>query len=831
MKTIDFSLDAVKNGGKITAFNYSHSLNELVGSWNASAAGGTFKAGETINFDGVIKDGIITSAYKDSDGLWHIEGKDAGVKLMKSTPDVSELPEGSAKTVIQYLADFCNITLSMQDNGLKGFNVRSVISGSTCVEAILELAMFSGFIAYIDSRGRLVVKPPSKNTPTFEDVIDDSGSNIDLDGYATQVLVTLNRRKWADTQEQDDDTGETIYIGETPSRTPERVTKSGTFSNGSYSITTLEPFGVMVKSETSITENGINISTVEEHDYDYKSKVIWREDQEYVLFAFIETGYNLTRTAEGQYNGVLEYSVGDNTHVTAINPIFSEVTTETMTRSMSASDAVIGVPDDWQGDIKLVGSETITRSTVRTGDVTPDENMPPYAPPFDSQIIRSYTREDRGKALLCNETETTYEARQVGSIAPVRIDGNNIPHFLRNSNLAIQTHSTPEWVQVKTSRTYFEQYDNEGQCIFSTRSEYSDDGADWLLSNGFSDTGDNDLNAYEAAYAAFSQQSKGLSVSLDSSNISSAWQFLELQGRMKSKVTSSDIQAALGNISDWYDNGQYVRQSVCPHYNSYTKACNVYLLDESDSPSPVCSRSKGTRFWMWCPRALVALDLAREQDTSQVEVPVIGSASITTPITHAVPLDDISAGNSDSSSTLSPGDTISGSTSGSSSKNPSVGYQRDIYIDELLDNDTAQNIADTIAGNILTIKGIKGFRKTITVPYNADFQPDGVILEVSHDWENLTTSVTYKDEGDIPECLISQSVASIAAFVSARDTARLNVPKYGVVLDVSSGYASVRVGSSTVSCTTKLTNLAQDDIVLVAFPAGNKVRGQVIARL
>ncbi len=799
MKTIDFSLDSAKNGGNITDFHYSHGLNELVGSWSASVAGGTFKAGASISFDGVMTNGIITKAYKDSEGLWHIEGKDAGVKLMKSTPDISDFPEGNAKTVIQYLANFCDVTLRMQTNGLTGFNVRSIVSGSTCAEAILELAMFSGLIAYISSNGRLVVEAPSKNTPTFEDVLDDSGSDIDLDGYATQVLVTLNRRKWADAQEQGNtDSGETIYIGETPSRQPNRVSKSGTFSNGSYSITTLEPFGVISKSETSITDNGVTITTVEEHDYDYKSKVIWREDQEYVLFAFIETGYTLTRTAKGQYNGTIQYSIGDDTHVTAVNPTFSETTTETMTRSLSASDAVIGVPDDWQGDIKLVGSETVTRSTVRTGDISPSDNMPPYAPPFDSQISRSYSPDDRGRALLCNESELSYEARQIGSIAPVRLNGENIPHFLQGSNLAIQTHSTPEWVQVKTSRTYFEQYDNEGQCILSTRSEYSDDGADWLLQNGLSDTGDNDLNAYEAAYAAFSQNSKGLSVSLGSSSISSAWQFLELQGRTKSKVTGSDIQTALGNISEWYDNGRYVRQSVCPHYNSYTKACNVYLLDDDTSPSTACHRSKGTLFWYWCPRALDALELARQMDIPQVEAPIIGSASIRI----------------------------------SSNKNPAVGYQRDIYVDEKIEDTQAQEIADTIANNILTIKGSKGFRKTVNIPYNPDFQPDGVILDVSHDWGTLTTSVTYKDSGDIPDCLISQSVASIAAFVSARDTARLNVPKYGVIAEApENGNVSVQIGNSTVSCTTKLTNLAQNDIVLVSFPAGNKLRGQVIARL
>ena len=791
MKTLDFSLNSQKNGGKITALTYSHSLNELVGSWSASVAGGTFKAGNSISFSGVMTSGIITRAYKDSEGLWLIEGKDAGIKLMKSTPDISDLPSGSAKAVIQYLAQFCGISLSMSPNGLSGFNVRSIISGSTCAEAVLELAMVSGLIAYVNNNGVLVIATPSRNNPHFSDIINDSGSDIDLDGYATQVIVTLNRRKWPDNSQSDDDNdSETVYTGTTPSTSPERVTRSGTFSNGSYSITTLEPFGVVARSQTSITDNGITISTVEEHTYDYRSKIIWRDNQEYVLFAFIEKGYTLTRSAQGQFNGSIEYNNASGIHVVDINPSFSETTTETMTRTMSASDAVIGVPEDWQGDIKLVASDTITRSSSRTGFIPPAENMPPYAPPFDSQVTRTYIRENGGRGLLCNETEATYEARQIGSIAPVTLNGQNIPHFIQGTNLAIQTHSTPQWVLIKNYRTYYEQYDNDGQCILSTSSEYSDDGSQWLLEGNNSN-----IDAYQAAYSAFSQNSKGLKVSIGSSVLSSEWHFLELQGRMRSKVTSSDIETAIGNISEWYDNGQYVRQSVCPHYNIYTKSCNVYMLDNSSSQG--CNRSKGTRQWLWCTRALAALALAKEQDTSQVDVPVIGVAS----------------------------------SGASSVKNPPAGYQRDIYVDELITDEQAQSIADTIASNILTVKGIKGLRKTVTVPYSSNFQPNGTILEVSHNWENLQTSITYREQGDIPECLISQSVAGIAAFVSARENSRLNVPKYGVVLEVSGGYISVKVGNSTVSCTTKLNNLAQNDIVLVAFPAGNKLRGQVIARL
>ena len=195
MKTITFNLDAKVNGGEVTAFNYSRSLNELIGTWSAEVAGGTFKAGNSISFSGVLTNGIITNAYKDSTGLWHLEGKDAGYKLMKSIPDISDLPTGNAKVVIQYLANFCGIMLSMSGTGLSGFNVRSVISGSTCAEAILELAMLSGFIAYIDNSGELVITLSSTKTPTYTDVINDSGSDIDLDGYATQVLVSLTSRQ------------------------------------------------------------------------------------------------------------------------------------------------------------------------------------------------------------------------------------------------------------------------------------------------------------------------------------------------------------------------------------------------------------------------------------------------------------------------------------------------------------------------------------------------------------------------------------------------------------------------------------------------------------
>lgn len=645
MLTLDYNLPSSKNGGKITGFNYSRSLNELISSWSAEVAGGTFRAGASINFWNVLTDGIITSCYKDASGLWHIEGRDAGVKLMKSTPEVSELPTGNAKTVITYLANFCGISLVMSSNGLTGFNVRSVVTGSTCAEAILELAMLSGCVAFIDKQGRLNVSSPrSKNTTLqFENVIDDSGSSVDFDGYATQVLVQVNRRNSHEEipdDEAPDEEEQEYYSGTTPSLTPTRETNSGIFTNGSYSLTTLSPFGVTERSTSTITENGVTITTTEAHDYEYKSKIIWRDNQEYVLFAFCEKGYTLTRKAEGTYST----SSGESLR-------FKETTTETLTRTLSVRNAEIGIPEDWEDEIDFVSSETLTRSTVREGGKTPSENMPSYSPPFDSQITRKFTRENHGRGILCTETEKSYEARQVGSISPVKQDGQVIPHFLTGGNLAIQTHASPEWVEVNHYRTTYEQYDEDGNCVISTRSEYSDDGSKWLIAHALTDTGDDNLNDYEKAYAKFTQNSQGLEVSFNSSGINTFWQFLELPGRTKSTTPPDEEESAnLGTLSEWYDNGEYVPSYICPHYNSTTKLCNVYSLVNMILSSPKsCPRRKGID-WKSCPRALEALRLARDQETSPIEPVIIGSAS----------------------------------TKNLTSKTPAVGYQKEIYIDDVL---------------------------------------------------------------------------------------------------------------------------------------------------
>lgn len=462
-----------------------------------------------------------------------------------------------------------------------------------------------------------------------------------------------------------------------------------------------------------------------------------------------------------------------------------------MQRSFSGKSN-LGVPDDWTDEIDFVSSESIQRSTVREGSAVPDDNMPAYAPPFDSQITRTFTRSNFGKSMFCNEVELSYEARQVGFIAPIKVEGKLVPHFLQGSNLAIQTHSTPQWVLVNRYTDYYEQYNDDGDCIISTKSEYNDDGSKWMSEHSMNSTGDDNLDALQEAYAKFSQLSNGLEVNIAQSNFSAnQWQFIELQGRTKSYTQQTTV---LDNVSEWYDNGQYIYFERCPHYKN--SSCTVFALDENENPSIACFRKKGTLFWTHCPRAEAALNLARQNDNALINSIIIGTAS----------------------------------ASGLHKK--FVGYQRDVYIDEVISDSNAQNIANTIAENILAIKGKKGIRKSVTIPYDPSYMPNGWIVEVAHDWENLTTTVTYLEEtNNLPDFLISQSVASIASFVAARENSRNNASRYGKVTAVSGNTYTVNVAGSLTKCTTKLRNIRADDVVLVDFPAGNKLNGVIINRL
>ncbi len=797
MQTITYNLNQNLNGGKITSFNYSRSLNEIGGTWDAEVAGGNFLAGSNITISGVLTGGVISNAYKDNQGLWHIEGYDAGIKLMRTTPAASLLPTGNARSVISYLAKFCRITLQMSENGLSGFNVRSAVTGTTCAEAILELAMLSGLIAYINNDGKLCVTTPSSVPPSFSTIIDDSGSSIDLDGYATQVTVVINRRKES---KENTNSGKTKYSGRTPASSPHEENTSGSFNftdsegisvSGSYDITKLEPFGVVKSATHTVTRDGITVTNEEEHDYRYHSKKIWRGDQEYVLFAFCEEGYTHTKIIEGDYRR----ADSSTTHL-------KEITTEKLERDFSMGN-MPWFPSDWTNQLWYVSKETKTRSTVREGGETPLSNMPSYSPPFDSKITREFSRHELGNSVVCVETEISYESRQVGNIAPVIQDG--IPKIFQQSNsyLAIPTHSTPEWVKIEKYKTYYERYDNDGACEVSAQSEFNDNGSKWLVQNlpekkANATELEQKIAQYQEDYSKFSQISSGLQVSTNGGGIAQDnWKFIELAGRTRTYKENENNNPSSATMADWYNNGTYVQSKTCPHLESSDKKCSIYGISAvGDFDGDACPYKKFG--WRNCVRAIAALEQARrEYDTPLLDTPVISVKS-----------------------------------KGASSTTPAAGYQREIYVDDIISESDAQKIADNIANNILKVKGTKGIRKSVVIPYDPSLMPNGNIISVEHNWANLQTTINYLTSGTIPNFMIPSSVAGIASIISDRDAGRRTKPMSGTVTTINDDKSViVQIGGMSYTCDTKLVNLGTGDAVLVSFTSGNSLRGQIIERL
>ena len=821
-RTIDYNLPSGMGGGKLTNFTYSRSLGELIGTWSAEVAGGAFKAGQTFSVSDesgpVMTNGLIEHVWTDPDGITHLTGKDAGVRLMRTTPPARLLATGGASDVINDLASHCGMPCSVS-GGLTGFNVRSAVSGSTCAEAILELAMLSGLVAYIDNNGVLQVRSPNLNAPDFNLILDDSGSELDLDGYASQVTVSVTRRKKTE-KEESGGGGGTYWRGSMPGSYTEEEWINDSFSytdadkksvSGSYNIKVYQPIGALKEARTVITMDGVTVTTQEEHSYDIRSQVVTRGDQKFRLFAWAELGYTITKTTEGSY----EDAEG------AIVPFWEE-TVENMVREFDIFNA-IWIDDEWKNynpSLNMVAKETIERTTKRNDTAsedskTPGEKMPPYTPKFDMKVARDFKRMDFGKGLLISEIETRYEARQMGKIDGVsKVDANGALKritILDDSRLlSIPSHTTPVWLPIVTYRTTYERYKEDGTCEVSAKTEWCDEGSRWMLTNQ-AKTGDAEIDQTQANYAKFTQKASGLSVSLDGGNAGTVWQFMELPGPVRYTVESDGYGLS---SESWYYNGGYVPSKICPHFESSRRNCGISGISAiGDFNGETCPyRGRG---WRNCIRAEAALEQARgERDRPLLEPPVIGVAVVSGGV--------ISAGGLEKMNTR-----------------PTAGYQREFYAegdgdDDIIDEGNAKTIAETAARNILKVKRIKGIRRTVVVPYDPTIQPDGMIVSVSHDWFNMQTTVSYlsQDPNDVvPDFAIPASASGISDGAFGRNSSRQTRGMSGTVKSIEGGTVNVEINAMTYPCTTKLVNIGVGDSVLVSFSSGNSVHGHIVERM
>jgi hypothetical protein len=781
---IDFNLQQTVNGGKLLSFSYNRSLNSLVGSWNAEVYGGAFTSGGAFSLPGMTG-GYITFAQEDDLGRWRLTGNDAGLALMRSTPPTQALSDGDAGDVIRDLAEYCGVSVTV-GNGLTGFNVKSAVTGTTCAEAILELCMLSGYIAYIDNSGSLICTSATGSTPTLSTIFSD-GTQLDLENYATHVTTIVTRRK--QTLKEESGGIKTYYKGSTPNDSTKNTTSSGSFNytdadgenvSGSWSLTIIDPLGVVRESERTIKKGDIEVTYEEAHTYDTESKTVWRGDQEFRLFAYSETGYTTTKTTDGSYEG----KNGPTS--------FKEVVTETMSRTFDVFDAPFVEPD-WDGDLNAVSEEKYSRVTVRTGGVELQAGMLPYAPEYDVKRTRKYSRVNFGRGVLCFETDLKYEKRNVGVLSGV--EKNQVPIEVKGSRLALETLRVPKWVLIKSFRTMYEQYKDNGEVEVSSRTEWSDNGSAWLIANKFAESGGEETDAYQESYAKFSDASEPMEISVGSgANLStSIWQYLELPGRQKYYTEAEDSTPI--DSESWYQNGGYVPSKICPHYTPQGYKCEISDIDAIGGFSGEKCPYRG-RGWQSCVRARAALEEARQnEDRPLIEPPVIGMASI--------------------------------------ASTPPCSYQREFYIDDIISESQAQSIANTVASNILSVKGSKGLRRTVVIPLDISIQPNGTIATVSHDWKGMNTTLSLRITGTVPSFAIPSSAAGVADGIADRNAGRNTRPRVGTVtsIDDTTGDVYVTVGSATYICTTRLVNIGVGDSVLMTMVAGNTMRGHITDRI
>ncbi len=282
---------------------YRKEQRALIGTWSVRALlSAEPEIGNTWDIDGIMEGGLVTSATKQGtaqDGriLWDVAGYDAGFKLMKSCPLSHELKSSDIPGLIQEIAAYCGIPVDVTVGNRIDIPAKSLVSSQNCAQAILDLALYAGAVAYIDKDGVLNVRPPvacssfpdgGLSTETVE------AKDLDLDGYASGVVVTLGRRGIATEgdDEEDDDEDESGWSGTTPSGqlTEEWESGSAAIPGGvlTWSYRILMPIGAISRYEATIfvPNSGITKTIIAEYEYDARTSVVISNSQEQRLWVW-----------------------------------------------------------------------------------------------------------------------------------------------------------------------------------------------------------------------------------------------------------------------------------------------------------------------------------------------------------------------------------------------------------------------------------------------------------------------------------------------------------------------------------------------------------------
>jgi len=440
---------------------------------------------------------------------------------------------------------------------------------------------------------------------------------------------------------------------------------------------------------------------------------------------------------------------------------------------------------------KQISKETIKTITSKNGE----DGRPEY----DVLIIRTWDRDWGGRrSCLMVENEYRWERREIGQYhSMLKADGT--PEWGNfGKPLILKAYNVADWVQIHKTRTVVETYGANGECTMRVTKEIDDDGNEDILNRGISTPYDDSLLP-SVNRAKFSAKAPRVNVEAmpGGTSLDGSVQTLELPGRRKvysNPGTGPDVGA-----ENWYIGGNYGPGSVCPHYDYNGESCKIHgiPITSGDWPGNECP-TKGYAFRA-CVRAVAAVERAAAQNERKGLMPPVLASEGTDPIWA----------------------------------------EKQVFVDAVMDDATAQGVASDIAANLVSSRmSGRGMVHTVTVPLDADIEPNGCVLGVTHNLKALTTTVSYLTGDTVPPYLLTKSAGTLAGSVFGRESAGKSRTVEGRVVAIDPALndpgqkriITVMVAGKVLKCSTKLMSVAVGDGVQVRVPAGNTEYG-VIERL
>ncbi len=819
------------------SFRHRRDQRALVGTWAARVLlpeGAEPKIGEEWTVPGIMVGGILTQATKEGQedsasnrNLWSLAGYDGGFRLMQSPPLPHQLSSTSLGGVIQEIARSCGVEVEITLSGNLPIDARYLVSGQTAANAILDLALLGGAVAFVVPEGKegapfIRVAPPRSclSLPLNGLALErGDAKNLDLDGFASGVVVVLGRRgKTSPATKGNDEDGDggSWYSAKTPLGMLHRISRSGSTAlpGGSsllWSYTLLDPIGVVAEYRAVLNMPGAGISKViaATYDYDVRTAVVRAGDQEQRLWR-----YGLLRA--------------ESVESTSVNVVYYDAAvgapaTERVERTMS-----FRLKREYDADLAHVFREETESRVFDPGAAKVQGQQP-----FDSRSERAWTWDDANGYRGLVERIWTYEERDAGVADTVLAPTGEATTFTlsdgRTAYVRLPGYQTTVRVRREQIRQTDEIIDESGFVASRIERETDDEGiADMLARGLFGDTRDATNQDVKAAMAWLRSLPQRGSLRVyqapGSSVITEEVGTLAQPGRRHRTTTGRPISATRYTEWSW-------RQPVCPFLLS-DLSCGI--LQDSSSASFASSGVSGSPAgWsgggVETPRGSApSWEVnAPKEDRAFEQRPCVKLEGETTPdyescaryrsFRHL-------AGQATRTDPASPVVGIAG--------DGAVWTEKEVYLDQDLPDGQALFVAQTMAQNILAVKTMsRGIIVTATIPINTKLQPDGAILAVEHDWEQLRTQVSYRpSDATPPEWLMLLSTSATAANVYARENVGKGRSAIGRVVDVRPDQVTAIIGGRPVSCTSSVRVLRGDN-ALIFFPPGAVSSGIVQAVL